>query len=803
VEAYYEPDHVCSPNPFDAAGHSKVSFESGFGPSWQTGDGSPESPPTQAMKAHTISQSKKTTLLTRVCELYTRQLSKAQSHLAELGLDSPRIWERFQLGYGDGSLASILPDDGIIFGELRQLGLVDENGHELFAECVTCPLLDAQGLVVGIAGWPVANPRESRWLPDDEHIWNLPVVQASDDLIATYSVPEALGLLTCDIPNVVALRDARAVDTELRLGTKKLGVTIVRGSQEATSHVNSSPEGNCPRILSIEAASINEYIARNGPDELARIVRDHISTADVARAGTAIPDGFELKFKTRRYEVRGLEKSQRVLRATVMVEHAGRLHIDTVNLYGARERQRLTAGVARLCGEERPIIESEVERILAVAEKRSDQTSSTGKPSAANAVVLSEADREAADRFARSPDLIEQIIDDFDRCGLVGERNNKLLCYAAMTSRKLDNPISVLILASSGAGKSALQDATISFCPPEDLVKLTSLSGKALFYGDQHGLKQKVLAVEEGDGLASAAYSLRTLISAGELVVATTGRSHADGRLRGMSNRVEGPTAVFLTSTDPDLDPETKSRFLVTSVDESRQQTLAVLAWQRKLNGPSGLTHRTERSLILQKHWAFQRLLEPVRVVNPLAEQLEFGDDRLASRREQPKFLRLVSAIALLRQRQKPLKFAAPPESCPYIEVDAEDVRIAKQISAGVFRQSLGDVSGPGFELLRVLDQMRREKAGHRDDFTFSRREIRDFARWSNGRIHRYLHELLEFEYVERIGRCGWHRYTLKWDGVECSESSATGFQEGTDRRNENILISFPCTAPAETPVTL
>lgn len=253
MEEYYEPDHVCSPNPFDATGHSKISFESGFGTSWQTGDGSPEPQPTQVMSAHTISKSKKTTLLTRVCELYIRQLSMAQPHLATLGLDSPRIWERFRLGYADGKLASILPDDGIVFGELRQLGLVDEHGDELFAECVTCPVLDAQGMVVSIAGWPVADPRESRWLPDDEHIWNVPVVQASDDLIATFSVPGALGLLACDIHNVVALRDPHVVETVLRLGPKKSGVTIVRGAQEVMPQVNSSPEGGRPSILTIGA----------------------------------------------------------------------------------------------------------------------------------------------------------------------------------------------------------------------------------------------------------------------------------------------------------------------------------------------------------------------------------------------------------------------------------------------------------------------------------------------------------------------------------------------------------------------
>ena len=99
-----------------------------------------------------------------------------------------------------------------------------------------------------------------------------------------------------------------------------------------------------------------------------------------------------------------------------------------------------------------------------------------------------------------------------------------------MTSRKRDTPLSVLILSSSGAGKTALQDAVLAFCPPEDLVKLTALSGKALFYKERLSLKHKVLALEEGDGAEEAMYAIRNLISAGELVSECTIKDLATGR---------------------------------------------------------------------------------------------------------------------------------------------------------------------------------------------------------------------------------------------------------------------------------
>jgi hypothetical protein len=231
-----------------------------------------------------------------------------------------------------------------------------------------------------------------------------------------------------------------------------------------------------------------------------------------------------------------------------------------------------------------------------------------------------------------------------------------------------------------------------------------------------------------------------------------------------MTNKVEGPTAVLLTTTDPETDPETKSRFIVTAMDESREQTLAVLAWQRRQQSREGMEQATARQEVMRRHWALQRLLEPLAVVNPYAQQLRFGDDRLTSRRDQPKYLRLMAAVALLRQRQKAVQRLEGPTAQAYIEVDAEDLRLANGLATELFGHSLDELSRPGYELLVLLDQMRREQPSA-DAFSFCRRDVREFGRWSHARVHRYLQELLELEYVwlERAG--GRHRYRLRWDG--------------------------------------
>ncbi len=385
---------------------------------------------------------------------------------------------------------------------------------------------------------------------------------------------------------------------------------------------------------------------------------------------------------------------------------------------------------------------------------------------------MSPVEREEAEAFGKSADLIDRILSDFETCGLVGEEANKLLSYLAVSSRRMAEPMAVLVLSSSGAGKTALQDAALAFCPPEDVVKLTSLSDKALFYKEETSLKHKVLALEEGPGAEEASYAIRNLISSGQLIVEAAIKDPATGKITTMVNRVEGPTTVLLTTTNPDTDPETKARFFVTSVDESREQTRAILAFQRRRETLHGLGGHTGFETITKRHHHFQRLLKPVRVVNPFGERLDYSDDRLQGRRDQPKYLRLIRAVAFLRQMRKPVKtHAVNGTSVEYIEADRDDVRLANKLAHEILGASLDELSRPSRDLLFELEKMVQQRTTNEEQRTssasFTRREIRASTGWSNYRVHTHLKELIELEYLaaEADRVTNGHRYRLLWDG--------------------------------------
>jgi len=264
-------------------------------------------------------------------------------------------------------------------------------------------------------------------------------------------------------------------------------------------------------------------------------------------------------------------------------------------------------------------------------------------------------------------------------------------------------------------------------------------------------------------------------------VIESTIKDLSTGRLTTMENRVEGPSSVFLTTTDPDTDPETKSRFWVTSVDESREQTRKIIAFQRQRQTLEGVQGSLEVEAILKRHRNFQRLLKPLAVVNPFADQLTYADDRLQGRRDHQKYLNLIKAVAFLYQMQRDIRKGkrSTGENFDYIEVTRDDMKLANSLAHEILGHSLDELSRPSRMLLLEIEKMVQEWTGKNEKdvdadesarlnhTSFSRRQIRQYTGWSNYRVHTHLKELIEYEYisVETDRATSSHRYRLQYEG--------------------------------------
>jgi hypothetical protein len=481
------------------------------------------------------------------------------------------------------------------------------------------------------------------------------------------------------------------------------------------------------------------------------------------------PEGFVARYGNRRYEVRAIERQKQArLRATVKAVSAepvsaGRFHIDTVDFYVSRSRRMFIGEAARLFRETVEIVEADLNRLILQVEAYAQKQLAESK---GPVVLVSDTDKAEALKLGRHPDLAGEILRDMDKLGMVGEAANKLIGYLVMTSRKTPDPLALMTLSGSGSGKSHLQDTILSLCPDEDLIKLTSLTDRALFYKGEDSLKHKVLAVEELAGAQGADYAIRNLISAKKLVIESTTKNPLTGKLETQVNTVYGPTAVFQTTTDPRTDAETRSRFILISVDESLEQTRAILEAQRHSHTRDGWKRRLACEAIVKRHHALQRLLKPLKVLNPFEPLLTYPDDSLLVRRDQPKYLNLILAVTFLYQLQRPVH--DDPELGEYIETTLDDIAIANDLAHQLFGHSLDDLSRPGRELLQLTHQYVQGRAGgkHAASIAFNRRELREAFKWGDTRLRTHLDELVDMEYALPLsGRNGMaYQYRLLYE---------------------------------------
>lgn len=303
------------------------------------------------------------------------------------------------------------------------------------------------------------------------------------------------------------------------------------------------------------------------------------------------------------------------------------------------------------------------------------------------AVAISMDEEAAALAWLKAPGLIDRIAADIATLGVVGETENALVTYLAALSRKLDRPLAVLIQSTSAAGKSALMDAVLDLVPEEERVTYSAMTGQSLFYLGEADLKHKALAIAEEEGARHAAYALKLLQSQGTLTIASTGKDPATGKLVTQDYKVEGPVALMLTTTAIDLDEELANRCLVLTIDESRDQTRAIHARQRYEETLAGLAEQESRAALRSLHHNAQRLLKPVKVVNPYAERLTFLDEKTRTRRDHRKYLALIRAIAFLHQYQREPRMLAGPDgsSIAYIEATPEDIAAANALAHAVW----------------------------------------------------------------------------------------------------------------------
>jgi len=720
-------------------------------------------------------------VLARVVDHYHKtfcERADAQEYLRKRGLTDADLLRAHKVGYADGSLLKVIPRAGEIREQLRALGVITPEGRELLGGCIVVPIPDPlSGAWASLYGRGLKVPRHC-YLPGPlRGVVNFQAARISEEVILTESILDALSFHQADIATAIPLYGTNGftpdhLDLLKREGVRRVILALDNddAGRKATAslrekltaaaiavRVASFPEGikDANELLVLRNGDAGEVLRRcldeaepralppspDPPGPAAGPVPAAEAPAAVAAPGAApaplaTDSGLTLTRDGLSYSARVVSALLGRLRVTVKVTRGDLFHVDTLDLYASRSRSEFAKRVSKVFSVEAALVESALLALVVEAEKKADQELDQV---AAQPAIMTDAERAGALALLRRHDLLDQVARDIDALGYVGEETNKRLLYLVAISRKLDDPLSAVILSQSGAGKSGLTEVIEKLCPPEDVVLLTRLTPQSLYYVEPGFLDKKLVIVEERYGSIEADYSIRVLQSRKKLIAAAPVKDPATGNMKTRIFTVEARAAFIEATTASSLNHENATRCFELAMDETAEQTRKIHERMSLLRTERGLALRQETDAICHRHWNAQRLLEPLPVVIPFADKLTFPSSWLRTRRDYARFLNLIEVSAFLHQHQRERRDGA-------IVASTADYAVAYALAAEVLAETLSDLRKP---LREALERVRGLSL--KGDGSVSRREIREALAMPDSTVRRWLADLVELEYLTQV----------------------------------------------------
>ena len=124
-------------------------------------------------------------------------------YLKSRGIQSQEIIQSFKIGFVSGSLKNILSPKSEYFTTLKEIGLLNDQGNEIFYNCVVIPLFDQDQNPVGLYGRNIKEKRHLYLKGPHKGLVNHQGAKDTDKVIFTESILDALSLYEMGIKNVL------------------------------------------------------------------------------------------------------------------------------------------------------------------------------------------------------------------------------------------------------------------------------------------------------------------------------------------------------------------------------------------------------------------------------------------------------------------------------------------------------------------------------------------------------------------------------------------------------------------------
>lgn len=547
--------------------------------------------------------------------------------------------------------------------------------------------------------------------------------------------------------------------------------------------INSLIQGHDPEILSHLIKSRKPV---SGSDKIKNTESlDHVSQSVTPHQEAALNTKNPQKITYREGELLliiwgGIERENvHRLRVNLLVQKEGdtmRYYQDDVNLYSNLQLQRYIKGATEELDISTTVMKTTLRRLqLQLEEYRLQEIERERKALQPSVYRMTREEEIKAGNFLLSRDLVKNTMKAIEKTGLVGEERNGLLLFFLYLSRFTDEPLHAIIFGKSGSGKTYLQTRVSECLPQESLRTITSLTENTLYYSEKDFWKHKVLLIEDLEGVYQAFLPLRELMSRQTITKLTTDKDIKGNNVQRVLV-VEGPVCVSGATTNTQIYEDNANRSFLLHVDETPDHAQAVMHYQRRQQ--AGLVNEKEQNTWRQLLRNAQRLLRPVKVINPYAIELDIPQCVFKKLRTNMHYLRLIEIITFYHQKQRQWK--KDGSGTLYIETTLQDIGWANYLIKDSLLRKSDELSGQVRQFFEGLKSL----AGSERRSIYAK-QVREHFRMHPMKTNRYLRELEQRGYLQLAGgnrKSGYEYEISAWEEYEKLKSGIDILDEILER---------------------
>jgi len=731
------------------------------------------------------------------CKSGMAKSERARKYATERGLD----FEKLKIGFASDKVP--VSWNNHYKESAAAIGLISkvQDGYaNRFKNCLLFALQNAQGNPVGIYGrgldkghfylpgshqglYPSYPNAETKKLIITESVIDAATLYQNNSIAKDYTVLACYGTNGFTPEHEQAIKELKQLEEVIiifdgdeagREGIKKVAVKL----QELRKDIVIS------EVITPEGEDINSLVQSHEKEIFSHLLQSRVIIFSTEKK-ESIQNKLEIfshrflyRTATANYNIKGdLQGNFESLRVSLDIEHPTneRKSRSKVDLYEDKQVDKLARDASDKLGLRADMVQLDLEALTNLLEAhREKQTTSKeeGKPQSIQVPLHVEI---KCKEFLAKPNLIKRLNDLVGQAGVVGEETNRIFLFGIASSYKMPETLHALIQGSSGSGKTHLLATVSKFIPKEWKKSFTRVTEGSLYNYGMYDLCHHLICIEDLDGMKEEALlAWRELISKGEISSSTTVQDD-QGRSNAYEKLVYGPIASMACTTKGEIYEDNMSRCFLIAVDESHLQTLRIIEYQNKKS--AGLIDEKREQQITDFLQNCIRILKPYKVINPYADKVKLPEEAHKIRRLNALYQAFVKQITLLHQFQR------KQDNQGRLISEKEDLQVAAEIMFESIVLKVDELDGSLRQFYERLKTYVKTKGnGHHESYEFNQREIRHALHVSKTQLHRYLHDLMAFEYIRQAGghsNRGFNYQVMYWDNIAAIRSKVKRHLQG------------------------